>query len=120
MRRTKISALLLAVLLTVSCAKTIRPGAVDQADSRAFDVLGTAYMSLEVLKKDCPSGPTSPCPQSKKDAINHMGDAYNVARQAWLTYREAILTGKPTDSNTLNVLISRLITAGAETRRLIQ
>ena len=117
--RLKFTALLLALTL-MACAKTVRPGALDVADSRAFDALGTAMVTIEALKQECPSGPTSPCPQSKKDAINHIIDAYNVTRQVWLDYRALRLAGKPADAPQLGAAVSKVVMAVAEYRRLIK
>lgn len=122
MKRIRFNRVLVAVclLLLCACAKAIRPGAVDVADSRAFDVLGTAAVSIQALKEKCPSGPTSPCPQSEKDAINHIIDAYNVARQAWLDYRALVIAGKPSSSQQLADAVSKVIVATDEYRRLVR
>lgn len=119
--RTRVTALAIAIALGASaCPRTIRPGAVDVADSRAFDVLGTAAVSIQALKEKCPSGPTSPCPQTEKDAINHIIDAYNVSRQVWLDYRALRIAGKPADSQALADAVSRVIVATDEYRRLVK
>jgi hypothetical protein len=34
---------------------------------------------------------------SDKDALNTLIQSYNVARESWLTYRDAIATNTPTD-----------------------
>lgn len=99
------------LILSLGCAKSIRPGAVDVADSRAFDVLGTAAITIEALKQECPSGPTSPCPQSEKDAINHLIDAYNVSRLVWLDYRALRLAGKPANAEQLATAMTQVILA---------
>lgn len=111
------AAALIVLLMLSACAKTIRPGAVDVADSRAFDVLGTAAVSIEELKKTCPSGPTSPCPQAQKDAINKIIDAYNLARMTWLEYRDLVKTGKSASAEQLSALLTRVILAGNEYRK---
>lgn len=119
--RVRAASMLLVVLLFLSaCAKTVRPGAVDVADSRAFDILGTAAVSIEELKKTCPSGPTSPCPQAQKDAINKIIDAYNVARKVWLDYRETVRLGKPASAEELAALLSKVVIASDEYRKLIR
>lgn len=114
------AATVLLCLMLVACGKTIRPGAVDALDSEAFNVLGTWQISLDELKKDCPSGPTSPCPQSQKDAINRIGDAYNLARKAWLSYRDAVKAGAIGDRTALSNALSSLILAGDDYRRTFQ
>ncbi len=114
------AALLVMALLLMSCAKTLRPGALNEFDSRAFDTLGTAAISIEALKQQCPSGPTSPCPQAKKDAINKIIDSYNLARQAWLDYRALVAAGKPATAAQLNTLTTRVILSMDEYRKLFQ
>lgn len=113
-------ALIVALLFLSACAKTIRPGAVDAADSRAFDILGTAAVSIEELKKTCPSGPTSPCPQSQKDAINGIIDAYNTARKVWLDYREAVRLGNSANAEELASLLSKVVIASEDYRKLVR
>ena len=119
-QRNRYVASAILLLFLWSCGHTIRPGAVDSVDSNAFNVLGTWQYSLDQLKVDCPSGPTSPCPQGKKDAINRIGDAFNLARQTWLTYRTAVKSGQTGDRQALSLAISRLILAGDDYRRSFQ
>lgn len=121
--RTRSRALAVALMLLCvmsACGATLRPGAIDALDSNAFNVLGTWQMSLDALKADCPSGPTSPCPQDKKNAINRIGDAYNVTRAAWLSYRTAVKAGQVGDRQAVSDAISRLILAGDDFRRSFQ
>lgn len=108
----------LCLLLTLcACPHTIRPGAVDGVDSEAFNVLGTWQFTLDQLKVDCPSGPTSPCPQAKKDAINRIGETYNLSRQSWLSYRAAVKAGQTGDREALSKALAALILAGDDYRK---
>lgn len=107
----------LLLCLAACPSATLRPGAVDSFDSNAFNALGTWQVSLDALKADCPSGPTSPCPQAKKDAINRIGDAYNVTRQGWLTYRNAVKAGQTGDRQAFSDALAKLILAGDDYRK---
>src|SRR5216684_2059196 len=54
------------------------------------------------------SNQTSPLPADVKDTLNTVIQAYNVARDAWLTYRGAASINTPSDAylqqpNTLNI-----------------
>lgn len=115
--RSRAALALCLLLILAACGATMRPGAVDALDSRSFDVLGTWQFTLDQLKADCPSGPTSPCPQEKKDAINRIGDAYNLSRQAWLSYRSAVRAGQVGDREALSQALAKLIVAGDDYRR---
>lgn len=119
-RSRALAAVCLLLLLSACPSATLRPGAVDSLDSQAFNVLGTWQMSLDALKADCPSGPASPCPQAKKDAINRIGDAYNVTRAAWLSYRNAVKAGQVGDRQAVSDAIAKLVLAGDDYRRSFQ
>lgn len=120
--RIRSRALVALCLLCVlsACGASMRPGAINAFDSHSFDVLGTWQFTLDQLKVDCPSGPTSPCPQAKKDAINRIGDAYNVSRQAWLSYRNAVKAGQAGDRQAVTDAMAKMILAGDDYRRSFQ
>lgn len=118
LQRLRPIALAVCLLLTLSCAKTIRPGAVDSYDSHAFDVIGSASKSIEVLAKDCPSGPNSPCPQSKKDAINKIIRAHNAALDISTAYHNAVKAGQVGDRQALSRALAELILAADDYRKV--
>lgn len=102
---------LAALLLLSGCMHTIRPGAVDRVDSRAFDVLGTAAITIEAAKQDFTAGRL---PESAKPKINAMIDAYDAARTGWLAYREVVRAGRSGDAEALTVALARVMTAISE------
>lgn len=102
MRHARIStAVLLAILLvaTVGCQSSCatrapRSGALTQLDSDAYDALLVAQAALSEGKRAYAAGELPP---EAKDVINNAGKAYNIARASWLTYRDAVATGKGDD-----------------------
>ena len=119
LHRSRITALLIVWLLVASgCMHTVRPGAVDSYDSHAFDVIGSAEKSIEVLAKDCPSGPASPCPQSKKDAINRIIRAHNAALDISTAYHNAVKAGQAGNREALSKALADLILASSDYRKV--
>jgi hypothetical protein len=88
--------LLLPVLLaTPACAAhySIHPGALNTAASAAYDTLLIAESTITQAQADYQAGKFT----GEKDALNKLVGAYNVARQSWITYRNAIQTNAPFD-----------------------
>lgn len=109
--RSQIIALAACLLLLSGCMHTIRPGAVDRVDSKAFDVLGTAAITIEAAKEDFQRGRL---PESAKPKINAMIDAYDAARTSWLVYRDVVRAGRSGDAEALTVALAKVLTAIAE------
>jgi hypothetical protein len=89
--------LMLSLLFSTSaCAAhyTIHPGALNITDSAAYDTLFVAETVIEQARQAYQDGTIPP---GSKDALNTLIQAYNVARESWLTYRDAIATNTPTD-----------------------
>jgi hypothetical protein len=90
--------LLLAPLVftTAACAAryTIHPGALNVADSAAYDTLLVAEAAIDQARVQ---NQTRTLPSAEKDALNTLIRSYNVARDSWLTYRGAIATNVPAD-----------------------
>jgi hypothetical protein len=89
-------ALLLPVLLaTPACAVhyTIHPGALNATDSAAYDTLLIAQGTIAQAQTDFKAGLL----QDQKDTLNKLVETYNVARQSWIAYRNAIQTNAPAD-----------------------
>jgi hypothetical protein len=99
---------ILTLTLTAGCMHTVRPGAVDSVDSHAFDILGTASITIEAVKADCVP---ATCPQVKKEQINKLIDIYNASRQSWLSYREVAKAGKQGDKAALLAFLNQLTDA---------
>jgi len=76
--------LALLLLLSIGCAKTIRPGSIDAVDSRTYDTLLIAQSILDNAKIAVVQGKLT---DSAKPVINRMGEAYNLLRDLWLQYR---------------------------------
>ncbi|HEY2380815.1 MAG TPA: hypothetical protein VGK48_06480 [Terriglobia bacterium] len=89
--------LLPIVFATSACGAhyQVHPGALNQADSVAYDTLLVAEASIQQAEADYQSGQVSP---EAKDQINNLVRLYNVARTAWITYREAAAANAPADS----------------------
>ena len=91
--------LLLAPLVfpMAACAAhyTIHPGALNVADSAAYDTLLVAEAAIDQARVE---NQTRSRPSAEKDALNTLIRSYNVARDSWLTYRGAIATNVPSDA----------------------
>jgi hypothetical protein len=83
-------------LSTAACAAryTVHPGAVNPADSAAYDTLLIAEAAIDQAREENQVHPLAP---DVKEAFNTLVGSYNVAREAWLTYRGAIATNSPSD-----------------------
>ena len=92
------SALLVAllVLAAAACATHYKPhpGAINIADSAAYDTLLVAEAAIDAART---RNQTEPLPAEAKDVLNRVIQYYNVARDAWLTYRGALATNTPSD-----------------------
>ena len=86
--------LVLAVLSTAACAAHYKPhpGALNTADSAAYDALLVAEAAIDQARTE---NQTRPLPDQATAALNTAIDAYNIARAAWLTYRGAVATNTP-------------------------
>jgi len=71
------------------------PGAVDVADSKMYDALLYWNGSLNQAKEEFGRGRL---PEGSKDLINKTGEAYDVMRGIWLTYRTAIKANNLSDA----------------------
>lgn len=80
-----IAVLLLAFTATACAARYIvHPGSLNKADSVAYDTLLIAQKAIDQAKTGNPG-----------TALNALIQAYNVARNSWLTYRGALATNTP-------------------------
>ena len=88
--------LVVAVLSTAACAAHYKPhpGALNAADSAAYDTLLVAEAAIDQARAE---NQTRPLSAQAKEALNTLIDSYNVARTAWLTYRGAVATNIPSD-----------------------
>jgi hypothetical protein len=108
-----LAASMMVVFCVSGCAAvhyTPHPGALNTADSAAYDTLLIAQAAIEQAKADYQD---QQLPPDSKAAINTLIQSYTVARESWLTYRGAIATNVPSDSYVLqlNKNLSDLITA---------
>jgi hypothetical protein len=89
---------------------TPHPGALNTADSAAYDTLTIAQAAIDQAKADYQA---KQLPPGAKDTINALVQAYTVARESWLAYRSAIATNVPSDAyfQKLNKNLSDLISA---------
>jgi hypothetical protein len=79
-----------------SCAAhyAVHPGALNPADSAAYDTLLVAESVIDAARSAIEAGTI---PRTEKDALNILLHSYNVARESWLTYRGALATNIPSD-----------------------
>ena len=71
---------------------SIHPGALNAADSAAYDALLIAETTIDQARLDFQSGRL---PADAKDALDVLVRSYNVARESWLTYRGALSSDVP-------------------------
>ena len=102
----------LLLLLTAACTAhyKLHPGALNTADSAAYDTLLIAEAAIDQARVE---NQTQPFSAEAKDALNTLIQSYNVAREAWLTYRGAVATNTPSDPyfQQLNRNLSDLVNA---------
>ena len=67
----------------------LHPGALNVADSAVYDTLLVAEAAIDQAREQ---NQTQPFSAEAKDSLNRLIQAYNVAREAWLTYRGAVAT----------------------------
>src|SRR5689334_4955510 len=86
----------LFLLLTAACTAhyKLHPGALNTADSAAYDTLLIAEAAIDQARTE---NQTRPFSAEAKDALNTLIRSYNVAREAWLTYRGAVATNLPSE-----------------------
>jgi hypothetical protein len=87
---------LLVLLLTTACAAgyKVHPGALNLTDSAAYDTLLVAESAIDQARTETQTRPPGP---EAREALNALVRSYNVAREAWLTYRGALATKMPSD-----------------------
>ena len=83
----RVSVLLACLLLSGCIFKAkIHPGAINDFDSKTYDLLLVMNGMLTEAKNQYAAGKI---PVSSKWVINNAGASYNIAREAWLAYRDA-------------------------------
>jgi hypothetical protein len=96
--KTMVFLLLMPLLFTTTaCAAhyTVHPGAVNQTDSLVYDTLLIAETAIDQARSDYQAGQL---PASMKPELDALIQSYNVAREAWLTYRDAVAANSPSDA----------------------
>ena len=86
--------LLVPVLLSASACRAhyaVHPGALNTADSAAYDTLLIAEATIDQARTAYETGRL---PVGAKEPLNALIHSYNLARQSWLTYRGAIATAQ--------------------------
>ena len=85
------------VLLLSGCAVhyAMHPGALNKADSVAYDALLVAEAAIDQARTEYAD---KQLPPATKDALNTLIQSYNLARDAWLMYRGALATNVPADA----------------------
>ena len=89
--------LLIPILLSVSACRAhyaIHPGALNTADSAAYDTLLVASATIDEARMAYQLGRL---PIGAKDLLNTLIHSYNLTRQSWLTYRGAMATNVAPD-----------------------
>ncbi len=124
--RRKIAVVVLLSLLLAGCAGkqyVLHPGAVDEFGSRTYDVLVSVKASLDQAKVEYRAGAL---PSNSKDLLNRIGASYNLARKAWLGYRDYHLAGGGTEEGferlreRVRLLLPRLLALQQELGTLVR
>ena len=103
------TAILLAVLLLASCAAMpLRQGAVNRADDSAYSVLLITQAVIDQVRAEIAAGSL---PEGLRPGLMRLIDSYNIARSAWLTYRNAVKAGTSPSATAINAAVSGLSTA---------
>ena len=95
--KTLVVLLLIPLVFSMTaCAAhyTVHPGSLNTTDSAAYDTLLIAKAAIDQARVE---NQTTPLPADVKGTLNTVIQAYNVARDAWLTYRGAVSTNTPSD-----------------------
>ena len=84
------------LLLAAACTALykVHPGALNTADSVAYDALLVAEAAIDQARVENQSRPFS---TEAKESLNRLIQSYNVAREAWLTYRGALAVNVSSD-----------------------
>jgi hypothetical protein len=107
----------LALASIAGCAKNpIHPGAANQFDSNAYDVVLLYHDSIDSTKADLTAGTL---PDAVKPVFNKFIDAYNVLDAAYKAYHAAAIGGTAT-ADQLNALTQAEATAAASFADLIK
>ena len=85
-------ALLLAATSACAARYTVHPGALNKTDSAAYDMLLVAETAIDQARLAFKSGQL---PGGAKPALDALVRSYNLARDSWLTYRDAIAGNGP-------------------------
>lgn len=95
--------LLLVIVLSIAftfagcgAGYVVHPGAYNQSDSIAADTLTQAQTAIETARDQIKSGALKATP-GISSALIAMEKVYNVARPAYLSWRDAVSKGQPTD-----------------------
>lgn len=101
--------LAIAILLLQSCAMVpLHPGAVSKLDSQSFDVLLIAQAVIDQGRAELAAGSL---PEGLRPGLMRLIDAYNIARSAWLTYRNAVKAGTAVNEQTMKSAMETLSAA---------
>ena len=111
-RQSGIAVVIPLLLLMTACSAQYRihPGALNAADSAAYDVLLIAQTTIDQARLQLQAGQL---PAEAKTALDVLVRSYNVARKAWLTYRSAVASNvkTPVDFDQLTKNLSDLMDA---------
>ena len=87
-----------AALLLLAAACTahykLHPGALNTTDSAAYDTLLIAEAAIDQARTE---NQTRPFSAEAKETLNRLIQSYNIAREAWLTYRAAVAANVSSD-----------------------
>jgi hypothetical protein len=94
-RLVAILSLFLSLSACVSAHYTLHPGALNTTDSAAYDALLIAEAAIDQARSHYKAGQLPP---KAKDALDILVRSYNIARESWLTYRNAISANLPDET----------------------
>jgi hypothetical protein len=84
------------LLLAAACTAhyKLHPGALNTTDSAAYDTLLIAEAAIDQARAE---NQTRPFSGEAKETLNRLIQSYNIAREAWLTYRGAVAANVSSD-----------------------
>jgi len=85
-----------ALFAATACAGhySVRPGALNRTESAAYDTLLIAETVIDQAKADDDAGRL---PSGTNRVLGTLIQSYNIAREAWLTYRSAVAAKAPSE-----------------------
>ena len=105
--------LVLVALTACTAHYAVHPGALNKADSAAYDTLLSAEAAINQARLEYDAGRLPP---NSKEGLDQLVQAFNAARASWLAYRTAVQSN--VSDNELTELNKNLTDLGLAIRNL--